>query len=115
MRDLRRILGAAAVVFLGAASMTAGPAAPARAADVVYGEEAPMAPPPVRHETVPSPPGARERYAWDPGHWHWDGNGFVWTAGAWLPRPYAGAIRMPGLWVGHDRRWLFIVGHWAPA
>lgn len=56
---------------------------------------APHAPPPPRAEVVPPP---RAGYAWDPGHWRWEGGGYRWV---------------PGHWAARGPNWRWVPGHWA--
>lgn len=65
-------------------------------------------PPPMRME--PMPP-ARHGYAWDQGHWRWEGRGYVWQPGHWQPVHY-GARWMPGHWQAHGPNWRWVEGHW---
>ena len=41
------------------------------------------APPPMRVEMIPV---GRPGYAWDPGHWRWEGRGYAWMPGHWRSR-----------------------------
>ncbi len=69
-----------------------------------------LRPPVVREEAVPAPPS--EHVVWHPGHWSWDGTGYVWTAGHWVDRPYANAVWEPGHWVDRGNGWVWEEGHW---
>ena len=66
-----------AVVLLGA-SLLAGCATqntPTAAANPF-----PPVPPPMT-ETIPKPPVSGEQLLWQPGHWDWNGSGYVWQPG----------------------------------
>ncbi len=68
------------------------------------------APPAVRVETVPPPP---SRYhVWDPGHWRWDGHGYVWIPGHYINNPHRYARWVPGHWVNRGGGWFWVEGHW---
>jgi hypothetical protein len=69
-----------------------------------------LRPPPVREEIVPAAPS--ERVTWHPGHWSWDGTGYVWVTGHWVDRPYANAMWEPGHWVDRGNGWVWEEGHW---
>jgi len=84
--------------FLGAAIITAA---------VVSA----MEPPPPRVVYVPAP---RAGYAWQPGYWAREGDGWVWVEGQWiqLPPHYAWA---PTHWEqAPDGTWHLIPGRWVP-
>jgi hypothetical protein len=68
-------------------------------------------PPPLRVEEVPPPPSPS--YAWQPGHWHWNGADYVWKPGHYVERPYAAAHWVPPQWVERNGQWVFHAGHWA--
>jgi WXXGXW repeat (2 copies) len=51
-------------------------------------------------ETMPKPPVSAEPLIWQPGHWDWTGNAYVW-----IPGQYVSAV-------GHGNRW--IGGFWEP-
>lgn len=65
---------------------------------LAHGAWAQYPPPPALYrEMVPHPPGPH--YAWQPGHWHWNGFQYVWVRGHYIRA-------MP-----HPRHWVH--GHWA--
>ena len=78
----------------------------ANAADVVVrvGPPAPIV------ETRGVAPGAG--YIWTPGYHRWDGNRYVWTAGAWVqpPRPHARWVAHH--WVRRNGGWVMVEGRW---
>ena len=80
-------------------------------AQVAVGIRLTVAPPLVRIETPPAPPGP-DCY-WIGGHWRWEGGRHVWTAGNWVtPRP--GEVYVRAHWVREGAEWVFRPGHWAP-
>jgi hypothetical protein len=70
-----------------------------------------VAPPaPIVEPGPPPPPGPG--YVWVAGHWHWNGERWVWRHGHYVLRP-----RHYGAWVPphYDRRdggWVYVPGHW---
>lgn len=68
-----------------------------------------QAPPPMRAEAYP---GQRPGYAWDQGHWRWDGRGYAWVPGHWQPMMH-GARWRPGHWQARGPNWRWVEGHWA--
>jgi hypothetical protein len=67
-----------------------------------------QAPPPVRMEPIP---GARPGYAWDRGHWRWQGRGYAWVPGHWQP-VRRNARWEPGHWEARGPNWYWIEGRW---
>ncbi len=67
--------------------------------------------PPPRYERMPPPPpGAR--VVWEPGHWHWNGRGYVWYGGHYVNvRPQYHHYE-PGRWVDRGGRWVWMPAHW---
>lgn len=78
---------------------------------VGVGIEVGVAPPPMRVEAVPPPPGAA--FAWVRGHWQWNGAQWVWRPGHYARRPTPAAYWVEGGWIqmpnGH---WRWRQGHW---
>jgi len=71
-------------------------------------------PPPPREEPIPPPPrGPVEMFAWQPGHWHWDGREYNWKPGHYEKRPAREAQWVPHAWVPRGNQWVFVPGHWA--
>jgi hypothetical protein len=70
-----------------------------------------VAPPPPLVETMLVAPGPG--LVWIPGYYTWNGAGYAWVPGRWLPPPRPHAVWVPGRWV-HDKKlgWFFIEGHW---
>ena len=59
-------------------------------------------------------PGPRPHpgYVWTPGYHRWDGNRYVWTAGAWLRPPHPHAHWVAAHWAHRRGGWVLIEGHW---
>ena len=74
-------------------------------ADIVVSE----APPPPAHEVIVASPGPA--YSWVPGYWSWQGR-WVWVRGAWVIRPDAHAVYVPGRWVHRGHGYVWNSGHW---
>ena len=68
-----------------------------------------VAPPPDRHEVVPSH--TRRGYVWEPGHWRWNGRRHVWVAGHW-ERARPGYVHVAPRWVERDGRWEYHSRRW---
>jgi WXXGXW repeat (2 copies) len=73
---------------------------------VVY--EAPPAP--LDQGMAPSP-GPQYAYSWVPGYWTWQGH-WVWTKGAWLPRPAPNVEWRAGFWAKRGHHYIWIRGCW---
>jgi hypothetical protein len=71
--------------------------------------EAPVAPPPPQIETISGVPSVD--YAWQPGHWAWNGAWF-WVSGQWTLKPYPTAKWEPGRWEKHGRNYYWAEGRW---
>ena len=57
----------------------------------------PTAPPPQADER-PLPPVANYEQTWQPAHWDWNGSGYSWRPGAWIPRGPHTIEWMDGYW-----------------
>ena len=58
---------------------------------------APREPPAWKQEPIPQPPkGPAGYFVWDFGHWHWDGENFIWIPGYYVERPYRGSSWVQG-------------------
>jgi hypothetical protein len=68
--------------------------------------------PPPRAEQMPPPPGTR--YAWEPGHWHWNGAAYVWFGGHYVVRRAHWGVYEPGRWVLRGGGWVWVPAHWRP-
>ncbi len=103
MTDRRVFLS---ILFAGLATAGAAAAQPFGAP----GEPRPYRPiPEPRPELVPSP---RRGYAWEPGHWHWDGHRYVWFQGRYIPARANYHQYVPGSWVRRGGGWEWIPAHW---
>jgi hypothetical protein len=71
----------------------------------------PYPPPPApRVERIPPPPG--QRYAWQPGHWRWNGRQYAWVGGHyWIPPRHFDRY-VQGAWVRRGDRWVWVPAHW---
>lgn len=67
-----------------------------------------QAPPPMRMEPAPM---GRPGYAWDQGHWRWDGRNYIWEPGHWQPMRHH-ARWMPGHWQARGPNWVWVEGRW---
>jgi hypothetical protein len=66
-------------------------------------------PPTLRAEATPVAPAG---YAWDRGHWAWDGAGFRWVPGHWLIVPHEYHFWQPGHWYRSGNYFFFHNGFW---
>jgi hypothetical protein len=71
----------------------------------------PPVPPPIA-ETMPNPPVTAEPLMWQPGHWDWTGNGYVWSKGQYVPAEGHGNLWMPGWWSRSEAGWNWLPPHW---
>jgi len=69
-------------------------------------------PPAVIPESIPKPPVTEDPVIWQPGHWEWQGLGYVWQQGQWIPRAGHGTEWQDGYWALQDKTWVWIPGHW---
>ena len=64
-------------------------------------------------ETVSPPPGPREAWVWQRGHWRWDGYDYRWAPGHWVERPAHVTEWVAPHWQQHPNGgWIFIEGTW---
>lgn len=78
-------------------------------------EMQPPPPPPIPAaviEVIPKPPVAATPIIWLPGHWDWNGTGYVWQAGRYVPRDGHGDLYMPGYWAQTASGWQWQPAHW---
>ena len=68
--------------------------------------------PPPRAENIPLPPLSAEEQIWRPGHWNWDGNGYVWIQGQYEPRGNHSTLWQPGFWDRGQGGWFWRAPHW---
>jgi hypothetical protein len=71
-----------------------------------------QAPPPVRVEQIPPPPGPSSLWVWHKGHWRWIDSINVWVPGHWVKRPTPAAVWVEPQWVPRGNGWVFVEGHW---
>jgi WXXGXW repeat (2 copies) len=63
-------------------------------------------------EEIPKPPVAAEALMWQPGHWDWNGTGYVWAKGQYVPAAGHGSLWMPGWWSRTPNGWTWMPPHW---
>jgi WXXGXW repeat (2 copies) len=66
-------------------------------------------PPTLQVEATPAPLAG---YAWDRGHWAWDGAGYRWVRGHWLITPKEFHYWQPGHWYHSGTYYFFHPGFW---
>ena len=93
-----------ALSLAGAVGLLAGCAAPS----------ASFVPPAVPSnivEVIPKPPVTETPVIWQLGHWDWNGTGYVWQAGQYVPRD-GHSLYMPGYWASTVSGWQWQPAHW---
>ncbi len=93
---------AASVAMLGGCAVETAPTAMA----------VPPAIPATTIEVIPKPPVTATPIIWQPGHWDWNGAGYVWTAGQYVPNVGHGNLYMPGYWARSTAGWQWQSAHW---
>ena len=68
--------------------------------------------PPASAELVPAPPRSEVTLIWEPGHFDWDGVGYVKVPGRWVDRAGHGTLWQDGYWKESDRPPVWVPGHW---
>lgn len=68
--------------------------------------------PPVPAERVPPPPPSRSTLIWQPGHWDWTGQTYVWVPGAWVDRAGHGPLWQDGFWQDTNSGPVWVPAHW---
>jgi hypothetical protein len=68
--------------------------------------------PPLQAETIPLPPVTATLLIWQPGHWDWTGNGYVWVPGAYVPRGDHSDQWLPAHWALVGGSWVWQPAHW---
>lgn len=63
-------------------------------------------------ETPTKPPVTEEPLMWQPGHWDWNGSGYVWARGQYVPAAGHGNLWVPGWWSRTDSGWVWQPAHW---
>jgi len=71
----------------------------------------PPVPPPMQ-ESIPKPPVTGESLLWQPGHWNWNGNGYVWQPGEYVPAAGHGNLFQTGYWQQTSSGWQWVPAHW---
>ena len=69
--------------------------------------------PPEAVVVVRPPPPAASGYAWQPGHWRWNGAEYVWWPGRYELIPARATAWVPAHWDDRGGQWVFVPGHWA--
>lgn len=64
-------------------------------------------------EIVPKPPVSATPLVWQPGHYEWNGTGYVWYPGIFVQQLGRRPLWQPGYWTRRERGWVWIPGHWA--
>ncbi len=73
---------------------------------------APPPVPPPQAEVLPLPPVTATPLIWRPGHWDWNGGGYAWVPGAYVPRGDHSNEWLPGHWVQQGAGWAWVPAHW---
>jgi hypothetical protein len=68
-----------------------------------------VAPPPPRHEVVPT---MRNGYEWAPGYWNWNGRRYVWVAGHTVQARGPDYHWVAPQWNDEGGRYRFQAGRW---
>ncbi|HUN44717.1 MAG TPA: YXWGXW repeat-containing protein [Acetobacteraceae bacterium] len=63
-------------------------------------------------ETIPKPPVSGDALLWQPGHWNWNGNGYVWQPGEYVPAAGHGNLFQTGYWEQTPTGWRWMPAHW---
>jgi hypothetical protein len=73
---------------------------------------APVAPPPMEAEVVPTAPAPD--LTWKPGHWVWnlEARNYEWVKGSYVERPAHMVSFTAGRWERRPDGWVWIDGHW---
>jgi len=104
---MRMTIRTLAVALLGASLLAGCATATTTTAVVPF----PPIPPPIA-ETIPKPPVSAETLLWQPGHWNWDGTGYAWQPGEYVPAAGHGALFQFGYWQQTPSGWVWVKGHW---
>src|ERR1700744_184336 len=75
------------------------------------GNPYPPVPPPLA-DTQPPPPVSGTEVIWQPGHWDWNGSGYIWARVAYVPAAGHGNLWMPGWWSQGPGGWNWQPAHW---
>jgi hypothetical protein len=71
----------------------------------------PPVPPPMQ-ETIPKPPVSAVPLLWQPGHWNWNGRGYAWQPGEYVPAAGHGDLFQRGYWAETPSGWTWQPAHW---
>jgi hypothetical protein len=63
-------------------------------------------------ENVPKPPVTGYPLLWQPGHWNWNGSGYVWQPGEYVPAAGHGSLFQTGFWEQTPAGWRWVPAHW---
>jgi len=98
-----------AVALLGA-SLLAGCATTTTTTTAAANPFPPVPPP--QAEMIPKPPVSAETLLWQPGHWDWNGSGYVWQPGEYVPAAGHGTLFQTGYWQPTPSGWAWVKPHW---
>lgn len=70
------------------------------------------APPPTQVEIIPKPPVSATPLVWQPGHYEWNGAGYVWYPGQYVQQAGHGTLWQPGYWTNTGGTWIWHPGRW---
>lgn len=107
-RALRSGAGVLAALTLHGCVVAPPPARPIDRVDINITK----APPPEVAEQQPAAP-APDAF-WVPGHWRWEGPGYVWAPGHW-ERPRQGFTFVRAWWSNDRGYWVYHPARWVPA
>jgi len=68
--------------------------------------------PPIRAERVPAPPPSAAVMIWQPGHYDWNGVGYIWVPGEWVARDGHGTLWQDGYWQQNNQTAVWVPAHW---
>ncbi len=68
--------------------------------------------PPAQQEIIPNPPVTGMPLIWQPGHWNWNGSGYVWQPGEYVTQAGHSNMFMPGYWQQTTSGWAWVPAHW---
>lgn len=72
----------------------------------------PPVPPPIA-ETIPPPPsGSPYTVIWQPGHYDWSGQGYIWRSGEWVRQVGGLHLWQPGYWAVSPEGETWVSAHW---
>ena len=75
---------------------------------------APGPPPPRQADFVPPPSPGMGPVVWQPGHWRYSGDTWLWQPGQYTPPPPGQTTWIPGRWIQQSTGgWVWMEGHWA--